>query len=422
MMGCFPANVVGLVAGFILLLFLGQICKRGAEAKVAPKRDFLTLYNVDFFDYVYETAPRMYTAEDIYANLERARKEGVDVVLWRLSAVGKETYPSKVRTPLYEVDEGEFVGTGYRTRANLMGAVLRSYDPLAVATQCARELGLGIYAWITIWDDYFPGLQSDFSRRYPHFQWKDPTGTKYWWGVLSYSHREVREHRLAQIREVAEYDLDGILLCPRTHSHQGMHKAQIPHLDQGPFGAAPDGFNEPIVARYQRLYGIDIRREPFAVERWDRVKGEFLTLFFKEAKAILQRKGQQLIIGVPFGNRIPTTPLTIHLDLESWARKGIADGLILGSGYDLYDLGWEPVAQHLNQVRAATAQGIPVYAWVRLWDWSNRFPGDTKPPAAVARIARKVQELGFDGAAWHEAWNISTHGLWQAIQGFDQNK
>jgi len=106
----------------------------------------------------------------------------VDVVLWRLSAVGKETYPSKVRTPLYEVDEGEFVGTGYRTRANLMGAVLRSYDPLAVATQCARELGLGIYAWITIWDDYFPGLQSDFSRRYPHFQWKDPTGTKYWWG------------------------------------------------------------------------------------------------------------------------------------------------------------------------------------------------------------------------------------------------
>ena len=205
----------------------------------------------------------------------------------------------------------------------------------------------------------------------------------------------MREHRLAQIREVAEYDLDGILLCPRTHSHQGMHKAQIPHLDQGPFGAAPYGFNEPIVARYQRLYGIDIRREPFAVERWDRVKGEFLTLFFKEAKAILQRKGQQLIIGVPFGNRIPTTPLTIHLDLESWARKGIADGLILGSGYDLYDLGWEPVAQHLNQVRAATAQGIPVYAWVRLWDWSNRFPGDTKPPAAVARIARKVQELGL---------------------------
>lgn len=210
--------------------------------------------------------------------------------------------------------------------------------------------------------------------------------------------------------------------APGPTPTKGCTRHRFPTSIRDPLVLPPTVSTSPSSLATKGFYGIDIRREPFAVERWDRVKGEFLTLFFKEAKAILQRKGQQLIIGVPFGNRIPTTPLTIHLDLESWARKGIADGLILGSGYDLYDLGWEPVAQHLNQVRAATAQGIPVYAWVRLWDWSNRFPGDTKPPAAVARIARKVQELGFDGAAWHEAWNISTHGLWQAIQGFDQNK
>ena len=118
------------------------------------------------------------------------------------------------------------------------------------------------------------------------------------------------------------------------------------------------------------------------MERWDRVK-ENSSPCFQGSEGHPARKGQQLSIGVPFGNRIPTTPLTIHLDLEA-GREGIADGLILGSGYDLYDLGWETVAQHLNQVGAATAQGIPVYAWVRLWDWVIRFPGGYKPPAAVA--------------------------------------
>jgi len=115
----------------------------------------------------------------------------------------------------------------------------------------------------------------------------------WWWqGFWNYAVKEVRDYRLSIVREVAEqYDFDGVHLDFLRHT---------PHLPPG--------------------------------KQWE--NREHLTDFMREVRSTLQAQAAKR--GRPFllAARVPDSVEGCHtdgLDIETWAREGLVDVLILGT-------------------------------------------------------------------------------------------
>ena len=115
----------------------------------------------------------------------------------------------------------------------------------------------------------------------------------WWWqGLWNYAVKEVRDYRLSIIREVVEqYDFDGV--------HLDFLRA-TPHLPPG--------------------------------KQWE--NREHLTSFMHEVRSMLQSQAAKR--GRPFllAARVPDSVEGCHadgLDIETWAREGLVDVLILGT-------------------------------------------------------------------------------------------
>ncbi|AWO00345.1 hypothetical protein DLD77_00795 [Chitinophaga alhagiae] len=107
------------------------------------------------------------------------------------------------------------------------------------------------------------------------------------------------------------------------------------------------GYSEPVVAEFKKRYGIDIRREPFtkmaSVHAWRKLRGEYVTLFFKELKEALVKEGMGL--GVFLDPVMPNKPMTwatlphthttignMYMDISQWVQNGIVDRLLVYGG------------------------------------------------------------------------------------------
>jgi hypothetical protein len=141
---------------------------------------------------------------------------------------------------------------------------------------------------------YEPGRYAEFKERNPvkaaHPEWLIRS---WWWqGFWNYAVKEVRDYRLSIVREVAEqYDFDGVHLDFLRHT---------PHLPPG--------------------------------KQWE--NRHHLTTFMREIRALLQERAIKR--GRPFllAARVPDSVEGCHtdgLDIETWAREGLVDVLILGT-------------------------------------------------------------------------------------------
>jgi hypothetical protein len=98
------------------------------------------------------------------------------------------------------------------------------------------------------------------------------------------------------------------------------------------------GFAPPIVAEYQKRYGVNILREEFDVEKWRRLCGEYLTQFIGELHTMTQARGKPLLVGISQGNYIGLPNGNMYVDWQGWAREHVVDGLVIGiySGRFIY--------------------------------------------------------------------------------------
>lgn len=166
---------------------------------------------VDFYDLIGQRQSP-WTPEDIDRLFAGYAEAGITSVLWRLSCCGKLLYRSN--TP----DRFDFAGNEYGRKAV---ELLRRFDPAEAAVAAARRNGIGIFFWITLYDDRgygVNGLSSRINRDHPEYSWRSFDGLEYYAGMLSYVYPEVVEYRLRQIREINAYGGDGLYLCNRSHS------------------------------------------------------------------------------------------------------------------------------------------------------------------------------------------------------------
>jgi hypothetical protein len=179
-------------------------------------------------------------------------------------------------------------------------------DPLRVVVEEAHKQGIRINATLRMNANYGGEIAKTFNGE---FYWKhldlrivDRQGKPH--SNLSYAYPEVRNFRLAIIREAAGYGVDGIHLNFLRHP---------------PFF----GYDPPLVAAFRRQYGGDPREDD---ERWLRLRAEIMTGFVRRIRETLDeigaKQGRRLALSATMDYK---NPLHQGLDLERWVREGLVD-------------------------------------------------------------------------------------------------
>jgi len=386
----------------------------------APGRSGHTpfIMNVDFFDQcacAWERNEGLYGEERIRGLLEKCKDHGFSAVMWRTSVCGKVAYRSRVMT----VFDGE-----YRISHNSLAAVLQKIDPLEVAVRHAHRLGLKIYAWVTLFDSYYPGLEDHFFARNPHLLMLSKDGKSSLRGIPCYACDETRAYRWKEIEELSSYGVDGILYS--MNSHNICTKAYGDLQEEGEFG-----FNPPIADAFRSKYGKDIRKDDYRrPDLWE-IHGEFLTTFLEQAKARLtgnqglyvscggaERDGAFYCGGVedneiyywyghsrgqgldpyPFWDQV-----RIKMDLRKYISSRIVDGVIL----QIDDV------QRLAAFRDMYGDQIQYLLWTQCFPHEE----DERTPI-IKRQLQEASHIGIDGVLFHEAitFEYGSGKLWQLLK------
>lgn len=362
--------------------------------------------NVDYLDLVWLYGDA-YDEKAIDRLLQRCAAHGFTGVLWRVAACGKAVYPSRVRKV--------FDGDG-RERTEPLVRLLRRFDPLAVACQSAARYGLEVWAWTTLLDDYYPGLESELVSRHPEVQLWDRTGQTYFLGVLCYAHREVVDERLQEVGELAGYPVTGIYLCTRSHAE---HSTPVRQEDTF-------GYNPPVVERFRARYGLDIRKDGFEKALWYDLLGEYLTEFILQAGRVAHARGKKMAVGIRRNHyaAVHVYPMAkMRFDWRTWVYEGALDALVVGAGDDPLEehpAWWETLEE---QYRLLDERGVELWTWVVLFDWYRKygphphpdFP--TKPASVIAEgVRRACGNRAIGALALHEAANVELFDLWSQLR------
>src|SRR5688572_15863458 len=142
------------------------------------------------------------------------------MVMWKAYSVRCE-YHTKVgeqRSYSYTDDErrGRPAGTPIDpTRALTgVGALLSRYDTMRQAVDVAHEIGLPIFGWARINNEFDSadqfGPTTPFHFAHPEAFQRDRDGAKR--PQLSFAYPEVRRHKVDILCEIASYGMDGILV------------------------------------------------------------------------------------------------------------------------------------------------------------------------------------------------------------------
>lgn len=329
---------------------------------------------------------------------------GFDRVYYRVSVCGAEAYHTKVMTPaLEEVFQG-YTKEGLDTCcANIpslharMAAVMRAIDPLESCVRHAHKHGLQVYPEVTIFDSLYYAPPTEFFQRHPEYTWVSRDGQKHIPGVPCYAYSEVRQYRVEQMKELCAYGIDGIKLCPRSHSPWPGRKA-----GGGNEGSRGYGFNEPVVAEYLRRYGKDPRQaRPDSLDelRFVQLKGDFLTQFLREVKEVTTAAGKQLTLVIDPTLADPVSANWMYIDADTLARERIVDELcVMGSA-----------AANLNRWRLL-ADGQ-----LRLTTWAS-IHGETYD-RCLALMRRQFRAMldnpTSDGSTFHELANLIYPDCWE---------
>jgi len=347
--------------------------------------------------------------------LDRCKEAGISKVFWRCFDAGMANYKSKYADPngppekynFYNPEtEAERAMTGVsRERAAeivtwLNGLDYAHFDSLDAAVKYGHEIGIQVWAWITInEDDHGWGSRSRFSIANQDSRWRKRDGTFYH-SQQSFAYKKVRDYKLAIVTElVKNYQIDGVFLdWIRTGDIR-----DNPQTDAQ--GVADYGYEDIQAQGFKRQYGIDPHDIPNGDERWVKYRAQWSTEFMRSVRKMMKATNPELPLSVmvanPWGyrgnlNSINGNLKGMLLDVETWGKEGLVDSAT-PMGY--YMNGGTP-AMAYNDLRKEVGDKVDVwyYGWV---------PGDAESFDANFWSARK---LGASTILFWEADYIDNPG------------
>lgn len=322
--------------------------------------------------------------------LLRCREFGFSRIYWRVFDAGKATYASRLVEPFRHDDHEEIwqYSPGFidlppaETMRRFEQIDYTGFDTLEAAIRIGHELGLEIYAWLSInEDDHGIGFTSKFSRENPQYRWVRRNGAMYH-SQLSFAFPEVRAYKTALVSEMLAYDIDGLFI-------DWMRTGDIrdnPQCDAD--GVADYGYEQPNVESFTRQYGISPQTLPNNDKRWIRCRAEPQTDFMRQVRSLLDEQPRKIrviaMVQHPWsyrgvlpemiddqtpqwvrnmgGHRIDGALNGLLCDIKTWARERLIDDII-AAGY--YTAGGDALMA-CDYLRNETEGKLPiiVYGWV----------------------------------------------------------
>jgi len=305
--------------------------------------------------------------------VRRCADMGFDTLYWRVSATGQVTYRSKVRTVIGAKGK---IHSGFRPNS-VENLILKQCDPPVVAVDEAHKCGMKIFAYVTLFDEYYEGMESDFEIANPQFTWKHLSKDHHIRGLLSYAYPEVREHRLAELEELLAYGFDGVYL-DTARSHCGVQPVLAVPLQSGsPFLLY--GYNDIEVEAFREETGKDamwVDRSqdeylPVHFEEYHRFRGRYLTQFLREARALTRRSEAELSVGFypdsggflsPEGQHGRFVMGRFHHDWQAWVEEDLVDAIVLVAEHRRFGAkDWKENSE--AKFQQARDKGKKVYLW-----------------------------------------------------------
>lgn len=309
------------------LLFPMPVLRAGEAPKPRNGAKLLAI-NDDGFSSFY--GGRYRTAEDLRKRMLSFRDTQVAVFEWCIMSGSRVNYPSK-SVELIGAGVKEFPRRGDKLAAETLHRLAsQGVDTLKVVADACHEAGMLCYASLRMNGDYpaswmgetVPRMfNSTFWWSHPELHIRGKKGedlTKF-----SYAFPQVRQFKLAVLREAAERDIDGINLDYLRHP-------------------AFFGYEEPLLAAFQKQYGQDPRKLPADDPRWLQLRADIMTGFVRDVRKILddagKRKGRRLGLSARVDWR---QYRDWGCDIETWLKQGLLDYLVLAQhslgGYE-FDL------------------------------------------------------------------------------------
>jgi hypothetical protein len=371
--------------------FLGSLAAAGAACLAAPSRadeppDAKLILSAPLTHSDWMLKPNIEPGEaGVRHMLDACKAAGWSRVMWRVCDAGQATYRSKLMRPglhpepntIFSPQTDEDRAAVKRLLPNLTAEQGKGYlekmaridyaafDSLAAATAYGHEVGLKVWAWVTInEDDHGWGWPSEFTRAHPQFRWVRRDGRPYH-SQLSFAFDEVRSYKLALLEELLAYPIDGVFL-------DWIRTGDIRDNPQNtPEGVADYGYEAPNVEAFKKRHGADPHSVAVDDERWARARAEPQTRFMRAARGLLKARRPGMPLAVMVGHpwhyrgaidRIAGNLRGLLLDVGTWAAEGLVDAAV-AAGY--YRDGGTPAAawQELRKETGGKAD-VWTYAWV----------------------------------------------------------
>lgn len=402
-----------------------------------------TMVTVDFFDEVY-FRKRPVTARDIEDALARLKECGVEGVAWRLTFLGQAAFRSRVLSPPFLDLEDYRHWSGWMKQRGLkcglaeeeterrnlvewLQATLKGIDPLSVASEACRKLGLKLVLWYDLFDGWHTGSYDPFLRERPELCWTDRTGALHLRGVASYAFEENVARLVRVVRECAPYRPDGFYLCCSCHS---LHIAEHPEALAEGFG-----FEEPVVRRYRDRTGDDPRHGDLDRDLLDRIRGEFMTELFGRVRQALDPKAELYLPLQMHPCLVKTSPywtgpaaIRYFQDTAAWVHQGIAQAVVLGDFewlFDTWSANWvtkgghpaRPTDQWPIDQLDLLLPGLP-WDQLKVYFFSG-WLGATESIAKRLASMADAQRRHPGGGGWiHELCSIETADAWDLLRQY----
>jgi len=254
------------------------------------------------------------TREEFLEDFEHYRDSDFGTLSWQIIGGGLVNYKSKMGTvPGALADDWGRTVDGFATRS-IQKFIERGESHTELAVKAARSMNKRIFIGFRAQSWQTPpsledGFSSQFYRDHPEYRAIDRDGTPAM--RMSYAVPQVREQIYGTLREVLEFQPDGI---------------EIIYFRGLPLMLWEDAFSN----RFQEKYGTDAKQVPENDPRLYELRGEIMTGFMRDVRKLLDdvqkqqgRKERYELMASVVHNENENKKY--GLDVERWVKEGLID-------------------------------------------------------------------------------------------------
>ena len=229
----------------------------------------------------------------------------------------------------------------------------------------------------------FPYAAED-KIRVEHPEWApvNKYGTWHQGGPIEFCYEGARRAMVEYLtRYVVEGGYDGIAFLTYAENYSQRYEEEF-------------GYNQPIVDEFRKRYGVDIRTQPFDTVAWCKLRGEYLTQFFREFHESLSKNGKKIAMCVdgkyPYwpcrwgGEKGVRTAGKLWMDVETWVKEGIVDELNL-----FHPVNDEAIQKGFELCKGSSTQ-------LSTWGGSDKIPAGVK----------QLLTVNFDLESGFDTWRV----------------